>query len=396
MTSKRPLHLLVVGTKWPPETFIERMIEGVRSQGFEVSVATAERPTGSWRRKIQWIWAPSWHQSRWRRWLFFAFLLIKGLLRRKKGPNPLRWPKGPFNFKQLFYFLPFWKRSFDVAYYPWLMSGPHYLYLIRQLPTTTSFRGSHTSVAPLNPKRRAQVEEACDALASVRRIHSVCYALQNDGERLWSVPSQKVEVIYTGIDTEMFVPARPHEKKTKLRIAWVGNLSWVKGIETALVAIKMLADRKVPARLTVVGDGPERQRMHYTVMDLELDDHVTYLGKQTPEAVRDVFHQSDVLLLTSLSEGIANVVVEAMACGLPVVVTDVGGMREAVDDGVEGFVVPMHAPDAMADALERLANDPALRLRMGKAARQRALRQFDLKNQGPQFAQFFRNAVEPS
>jgi glycosyltransferase involved in cell wall biosynthesis len=97
--------------------------------------------------------------------------------------------------------------------------------------------------------------------------------------------------------------------------------------------------------------------------------------------VRRVLQGADAFLLSSLSEGISNAVLEAMACGLPVVTTDCGGMREAVTDGVEGFLTPLYDPGAMAGALEKLLLNHRLRTAMGAKARARAVAQFDLKDQ---------------
>jgi len=103
-----------------------------------------------------------------------------------------------------------------------------------------------------------------------------------------------------------------------------------------------------------------------------------------------------VFLLSSLSEGISNAALEAMACGLPVVTTDCGGMREAVTDGIEGFVVPVRDPEAMAEALLRLWKDPELRRRMGEAARERVLREFRLDQQISAFLALFKDVIESS
>jgi glycosyltransferase involved in cell wall biosynthesis len=104
-----------------------------------------------------------------------------------------------------------------------------------------------------------------------------------------------------------------------------------------------------------------------------------------PEQVREAMQRSDLFLHSSLSEGISNAALEAMACGLPVVTSDGGGMKEAVHDGIEGFVVPLRDPVAAADAVAKLARDPALRARMGRAGRARVESTFRLDEQIARF-----------
>jgi glycosyltransferase involved in cell wall biosynthesis len=166
-------------------------------------------------------------------------------------------------------------------------------------------------------------------------------------------------------------------------------LYWVKGGEYALLALRQLADAGLNFDFQIIGDGPEKARILYTITDLGLEDHITMLGKLPPSSVRQHLQKADAFLLSSLSEGISNAVLEAMACGLPVVTTDCGGMREAVTDGVEGFVVPVRDPSTMAEKLSSLAQDPALRERMGKAARVRILKDFDQNNQVASFIELF-------
>lgn len=173
----------------------------------------------------------------------------------------------------------------------------------------------------------------------------------------------------------------------------IGSIVWNNGYEYALLAVRQLVDRGVDAEFHIIGDGPERQRILYTIDDLRLEGRVVLHGKLPAEAVRDRLQQADVFLLSSLSEGISNAVLEAMSCGLPVVTTNCGGMREAVTDGVEGFVTPVRDPQTAADALRQLALDAELRARMGAAARQRVLREFDLRDQVEAFTTMFSEQV---
>jgi glycosyltransferase involved in cell wall biosynthesis len=104
-----------------------------------------------------------------------------------------------------------------------------------------------------------------------------------------------------------------------------------------------------------------------------------------PSQVREAMQHSDIFLHSSLSEGVSNAVLEAMACGLPVVTADAGGMHEAVRDGHDGFLVPLRDPAAAAAAVERLARDPELRVRIGRAGRATVESRFRLDDQVARF-----------
>ena len=160
---------------------------------------------------------------------------------------------------------------------------------------------------------------------------------------------------------------------------WRSDICWIRGF------------RRI---YHIIGDGQDYSRLLYTIGDLNLEGKVHLHGRLTPLEVRHRLQEADAFLLSSLSEGISNAVLEAMACGLPVVTTDCGGMTEAVTDGVEGLVTPVRDPEAMAAALARLAADTELARRLGQAARQRILKDFTLKRQVEKFIELFRDVVK--
>jgi glycosyltransferase involved in cell wall biosynthesis len=161
-------------------------------------------------------------------------------------------------------------------------------------------------------------------------------------------------------------------------------------------------DRGVPVRLDVLGgdverpadESPEVRRVLWEIGDLGLADRVRLVGTVGPPAIRDHLHAGDVLLHSSVTEGLPTAVLEAMATALPVVVTDAGGTREAVTDGREGLVVPPRDPEALAGAVERLWSDPALRVAMGEAGRRRAVADFTLDAQVRSFAAMYEALAE--
>ena len=142
-------------------------------------------------------------------------------------------------------------------------------------------------------------------------------------------------------------------------------------------------------KMTLAGEGPEREKLSFIRHQLNVAERVTLLGTQSQAEVLDQLRWADVLLLPSLSAGISNAVLEAMAAGLPVIATQCGGMAEVIDTGTEGFVVPIGDTVAMADRLAALGDDPDLRHRIGTAAAARAVAEFDIGRQIDVFARAY-------
>lgn len=397
------IRLLIVGISWPPETFIYRLIEGLVRAGVEVTVATTRKPVRQNGLKVKWLFVPAWDGSPLVRLMRLVWMGTKGILRspsdvrliarylrRSTGTSPLN----PEHLRVWYRLLPFAGQRWDVIYFPWNSAAIEHLPLFDLgCPVVVSCRGSQVNVAPHNPKRYSIREGLRSTFQRAAAVHCVSEATKCEAVKYGLDPT-KAWVIRPAVDPDFFQPREKSLDKYEFHVVTVGSVGWVKGHEYALVAIRHLVNQSVPVRFDIVGDGPERQRSLYTIHDLELQNHVRLLGRLSPEQVRDRLQQADVFLLSSLSEGISNAALEAMACGLPVVTTDCGGMREAVTDGVEGFVVPVRDPEAMAKALMRLWKDPELRREMGKAARKRVLKEFSLNQQISAFLSLFRSVLD--
>lgn len=197
------------------------------------------------------------------------------------------------------------------------------------------------------------------------------------------LPAERVEVLYNGIDTDEFGrPGGRSEARASLGvgtddfvIVQVARLDYLKDHATAVRTLAKAAGEIPQARLVLIGDGPERGAIAAAAGELGVADRVTWLG--TRHDVAALLPGADLFLLTSVSEGIPLTVLEAMAAGLAVVATDVGGLGEIVVHGETGFLAPAQDSDGLAARVIRLARDPALRRAMGTAGRARACRQFD-------------------
>lgn len=190
---------------------------------------------------------------------------------------------------------------------------------------------------------------------------------------------ERVELIYNGVDLSALDAAwpalpvtAPSEKAARpLTLIIVANLIHYKGHADLLQALAQIASRLPPWRLLCVGRddgcGAELQAL---ASELSLEDQIQFAGERTD--VPTLLKAADIGILCSHEEGFANAILEGMAAGLPMVVTDVGGNAEAVVDGETGLVVPARNPQALGAAIATLAKEEALRRRMGAAGRARA------------------------
>jgi glycosyltransferase involved in cell wall biosynthesis len=193
------------------------------------------------------------------------------------------------------------------------------------------------------------------------------------------IPAPRVQVIYNGIDTAAFSNGY-HEHEPIRRELGVGprdfvllqvaRLDYLKDHATAIRTMQRLVPRMPNVRLVLVGEGPERGKTQALIDQYQLGAHVRFLGLR--KDVARLLRVADLFLLTSISEGIPLTVIEAMAAGVPVVSTRVGGLPEVVEDGVTGALVDAGDDAALAERIWSLAHDTALHQRMGRHGRERA------------------------
>jgi glycosyltransferase involved in cell wall biosynthesis len=197
------------------------------------------------------------------------------------------------------------------------------------------------------------------------------------------IPREKLVTIPNGIE---LAPARrsPVEVRASLRIpdgapvvGTAGRLTGQKGLEFLIQAATLLRPRYPDLRVLLVGDGDQRGALEEQARAAGLDDRVHFLGIRMD--IPDLLGVFDIYALPSRWEGLPMAVLEAMAAGLPVVASDVGGVPTAIRDGMEGFLVPPGEPAALAGALAKLLSDPDLRARMGTASLRRYEHNFTLE-----------------
>ncbi len=181
----------------------------------------------------------------------------------------------------------------------------------------------------------------------------------------WGVPKDKLVVIYNAVEPVDDVEPLPIPLKTPVKAITVGRLVPWKRIDGLIEAL-----REIPELgLVIVGDGPERPRLERIAQELGVSDRVYFAGQRSKTETLSLMAACDFFVLNSTYEGLPHAVLEAMALGLPVVATAVGGTPEVVRDGETGVLVPGQY-GTLGASLSALARDPALRRRLGRAARQ--------------------------
>jgi glycosyltransferase involved in cell wall biosynthesis len=236
---------------------------------------------------------------------------------------------------------------------------------LRGCPVITTLRGS--DVARLETSRPTRLLTAWTLKLSHHTV-AVSSAMTDELRARFPQSAARLSHIPNGVDDVLRSLPLPEAADT-LKIAAVGNLIPGKAVHELLRALAG-CDGSLSMETTVVGDGPERESLEALACDLGLPGKVRFAGNLPPHAVAAVLGESDVFVLTSHSEGRPNVVVEAMAAGRAIVATALPGVCELLEHERNGLVFDPGDTDELAAYLQRLAVDPALRLRLGRAARQ--------------------------
>ncbi len=223
-------------------------------------------------------------------------------------------------------------------------------------PVTITARGTDINLMPQYALPRAQIKWAA---RQADGMVTVCQALKDELVAL-DVDADKVRVLRNGVDLDMFRPGDRQADREKLGLTGrtllsVGLLIERKGHDLIIGALPRLPD----ITLLIAGDGPERGALERQAQTLGVQDRVRFLGRIGHDELRNVYGAVDALVLASSREGWANVLLESMACGTPVVASNVWGTPEIVAEHAAGVLMAARESDALADAVETLfANLP--------------------------------------
>jgi len=333
----------------PSSVFIERLIAGLGARGVEVLLfGPMQRAVTYSDPNIKVLgFGSRAHQ---------AFLCAKWLL-LLAGTRPARLidffrllarKKQSYTIRVLVQYLGVLWHQPDVLHIQWAKSLEQWMWVQAfGIKLVLSLRGAHINYSPLADRALENSYRAC--FPKVDGFHAVSNAIGAVAAR-YGAPPEKTRVVYSGIDLKK-LPYR-HKKQahgTTLKILSVGRAHWKKGYGYALDACALLKAQGFTFEYSIIGGLAEEYI--FQIDQMALGDCVRLEGNMPFERVVQHMQEADVLLLPSVEEGIANVALEAMALGLPVISTRCGGMDEAIRHGENGYLVDVRSPQQIADAL---------------------------------------------
>lgn len=361
----------MVGTGHSPPTFIRRRLEALSAAGVQCIAA--------------WSGAPE------NELIYNAVLIREYRIKKNKAeliPVLSRFALSPSRMKRAWNifrsmtnlawrsriirairFADYTRLKVDVLHVHWITHLAELQWLIQalQAPVIASVRGSMVTVYPhKNPGYAKKLEES---FRMADRLHFVSKGLMNFCVEQFGVDKTKCFVNYNGIDVERFRPAADRRAETGIiHLVSVGALIWRKNFQDMLKVIQQSQYRE-QVELHIIGEGEERFIMEFMIQKYGLKGKVHLHGKLPEAEVIRRLQAADIYLSTSYAEGLSNAVVEAAACGLPVIAFNCEGMDEIIIEGKTGVIIPHGRVDLMAQSLDQLIEDKNKRKAMGMAAR---------------------------
>jgi glycosyltransferase involved in cell wall biosynthesis len=200
---------------------------------------------------------------------------------------------------------------------------------------------------------------------------------------------RNIAVIPFGVDTEVFKPPRVEEQREGCEVLYAGALYPLKGVHDLIRAIANVRKRGLRAELMIVGEGQQKEALTALTRVLGIEEHVKFEGFVPYSEMPQYYKRCDIFCFPTMGEPFGKAVVEAMACGKPVIATNIGGPAEIIQDKVDGVLVPPSNPEEIAQQIMRLIEDKNERRRMGEKARETAVNRFSWSKIAEKYHQLY-------
>jgi len=347
---KDKLKIAIYSGKIPSTTFIERLISGLSNKNCEIYLFGFIKSKTDYNRSVSLFAFKNTKIKKIIAILKYSFLLF---LFKNKEKNSLdkilkKQSKNLLLDKVKCYPVLWYKP--DILHIQWAKGLKDWVWVKEfGIKLVLSLRGAHINYSPI-----ADLQLAADYRENFPKVdafHAVSKAIAKEAEK-YNASKNKIQVIYSGLSLTKTLIRQVREEKV-FNIISIGRAHWKKGYTYALDACKILKDQGFNYQYTIVGASSSIE-YSYQLHDLQLTNEVKLLDNLPYNQVQDLIFNSDLIVLPSVEEGLANVVLEAMSLKTLVLTADCGGMQEVITDKENGFVVPIRNSKAIASKIKEI------------------------------------------
>jgi glycosyltransferase involved in cell wall biosynthesis len=336
----------------PSSTFIERLIQGLAKKGLHIYLFGVQRGKPTSFENVYHFTCTKKRFSRFLQLIKYSFLLtfFRSKDKRKLDAFIKSQNRNTRQLKIKYY--PVLYHRPDIFHLQWAKSIEDWLWLQDfGIKLIVSLRGTHVTISPIGDKQWEDIYS--EYFPRVDGFHAVSKSMIPIAEK-FGINSKKIKVVRSGLDLEKLPFSVKNKINKPLKIISIGRSHWVKGYSYALDAMNLLDKENIDFNYTIVGV-ENNEELLYKRSQYKCKDKIFFIEKLPFEEIKELIKKADVLLLSSVEEGIANVVLEAMALGTLVVSTDCGGMNEVVLDSENGYLVPLRDAEAIAGKLKSIS-----------------------------------------
>lgn len=381
----------------PSTTFIENLIDGLSQSGIEILLFGKQTADVGYKGKVKIFPLPSKGVT-----LLFHFIKQSVIL-FYKNPNLffrsfriLRNKKKKIRkvIQEAGVIFPMINNKPDIFHIQWAKTVEQHpeLFDILDCKFIVSLRGAHINYSPILDINLADAYRK--HFPGVDGFHAVSEEIGREAMK-YGADKKKIRVIHSSIKDELMkMNSDLYEEGSKLEIISVGRFHWKKGYHYALDAMRILDEKGVDFIYTIIAQGKIPEEITFLINEYGLREKIKIIqGMKHDELIRKL-QSSHLLILPSVEEGIANVVLEAMAIGVPVLTTDCGGMTEVVEDRINGYIVKVRDPDLLAEkVMSFISTDIEFKKNLTQKAKEVIAKEFSKEKQIREFSDFYNSIL---
>ncbi|WP_033956503.1 glycosyltransferase family 4 protein [Psychroserpens jangbogonensis] len=340
----------------PSSTFIERLIIGLASSNTcEIYLFGAIQNESNYDSNVKFA---GYKNIKWHKTIhlikYSAFLFFFRRKDKKKLDSILKSQKRNTLLDKVKFYPVLWHKP-DIFHLQWAKGLKDWIWVQEfGIKVVLSLRGTQINLSPIANKSLADMYKA--NFPKVDAFHAVSKAIALEAEK-YVAQKEKIKVVYSGLNLESIKHVVEKENSI-LKMLSIGRPHWIKGYTYALDACKILKDKGCKFEYTIIGAAGNIE-LAYQIKDLNLQSEIVLLHRKPFDTVQKLIEDSNLLVLPSLKEGIANVVLEAMLLHTLVLTTDCGGITEVIVDNHNGFVAPIRDSEKLAEKIMEITKMPS-------------------------------------